>query len=63
MTNDVASHAGPPAIPPIRQQGNSPCRILVVDEDEDTRRLNVATLTDAGYQMDASSLTATDGPD
>jgi hypothetical protein len=29
--------------------GNSPCRILVVDDDEDIRHLNVTRLTDADY--------------
>jgi DNA-binding NtrC family response regulator len=35
----------------MRQQGNSPCRILAVDDDENVCRLNVATLTEAGYHV------------
>jgi len=33
-----------------RSGGNSPCRILVVDDNENICRLHLATLTDAGYQ-------------
>jgi len=35
----------------MRQQGNSPCRILAIDDDENIRRLNVATLTEACYHV------------
>ena len=34
-----------------REGGNSPCRILVVDDNENICRLYLATLTDAGYQV------------
>jgi DNA-binding response OmpR family regulator len=34
-------------------QMGPPHRILVVDDDENTRRLNVAILTQAGYEVDA----------
>jgi hypothetical protein len=47
MTNNVMLHAGQPASVPLRRRGDSPCRILRPDDEDDIRRLNVGTLIHA----------------
>ncbi len=42
---------------PLQSQSESPHRILVVDDEDNTRKLNAAVLTQAGYEVD----TARDG--
>jgi CheY-like chemotaxis protein len=47
------SPAGEPAGAPRQGPTNSPRRILVVDDDSDTRQLSVDVLVGSGYDVDA----------
>jgi CheY-like chemotaxis protein len=57
MTGKITEPAGRPASQPIQCQTNPPCRILVVDDEPDIRRINAEVLTNSGYHVD----TAEDG--
>ena len=59
MNSKNISQAVEPPDTTFRSQSNLPPRILVVDDDEDIRRLNTETLAASGYQVDA----AADGAD
>ncbi len=54
----MATHLTPqnedPVTPPPSHQPHLPCRILVVEDDDDVLKLNVATLKQAGYQVDGA---------
>jgi DNA-binding response OmpR family regulator len=56
--NDI-SQAGGPLSAPLQWQTNPLHRILVVDDDDDIRRLNATGLVRSGYDVD----TAEDGTD
>ena len=45
--------AGDSASTPVRSQTNQPRRILVVEDDEEMRRLNTEVLSRSGYEVDA----------
>jgi two-component system, OmpR family, response regulator len=53
MSDKKTSQAGEPAGKP--NLSNSSHRILVVDDDEDLRQLNVEILTSSGYRVDAAA--------
>jgi DNA-binding response OmpR family regulator len=53
MKGNKISPAGEPAGPPRQGPTHSPPRILVVDDDSDTRQLSVDVLVGSGYDVDA----------
>jgi DNA-binding response OmpR family regulator len=53
MKDNKMSSAGEPAGAPRRRLTNSAHRILVVDDDSDTRQLSVDVLVGSGYDVDA----------
>jgi DNA-binding response OmpR family regulator len=53
MKDNKMSSAGEPAGAPWQHPPNSAHRILVVDDDSDTRQLSVDILADSGYDVDA----------
>jgi DNA-binding response OmpR family regulator len=59
MNSKNTSQAVEPPDTTFRNESNLPPRILVVDDDEDIRRLNTEALAASGYQVDA----AADGAD
>ncbi len=54
MNNKKISHAGETVGPQAQCETNPPQRILVADDDEDIRRLNIDILTLSGYRVDAA---------
>jgi DNA-binding response OmpR family regulator len=55
LRDDKISKAKKPLKTPIRKQINPSHRILVVDDDEDIRRLNTEVLSCSGYKVDAAA--------
>ena len=55
MNNQESLCAEAPAEAPLRYQTTSPRRILVVDDDTDTRQLSVDLLVDSGYDVEAAN--------
>jgi len=53
MKDGKMSPAGEPAGAPWHARRIPPCRILVVDDDSDTRQLSVDVLVGSGYDVDA----------
>jgi DNA-binding response OmpR family regulator len=53
MKDNKISPAGEPACAPRQRPTNSTQRILVVDDDSDTRQLSVDVLVGSGYDVDA----------
>jgi DNA-binding response OmpR family regulator len=53
MKDSKMSPAGEPAGAPGHARRIPPCRILVVDDDSDTRQLSVDVLVGSGYDVDA----------
>jgi CheY-like chemotaxis protein len=53
MKDNKMSSAGEPAGAPWQRPTNRPHRILVVDDDSDTRQLSVDVLVGSGYDVDA----------
>jgi CheY-like chemotaxis protein len=53
MKNSEIMSVEESAIAPIRDQMNPPHRILVVDDDSDTRQLSVDVLAGSGYDVEA----------
>jgi CheY-like chemotaxis protein len=49
------SRTGEPAIAPARDQKNPLRRILVVDDDRESRQLQIDLLTSSGYQVEAAN--------
>jgi DNA-binding response OmpR family regulator len=54
MTAKDMVPAGEPASAPLQRKMNMPQRILVVEDDVVTLRLNVKVLTKSGYEVDAA---------
>jgi CheY-like chemotaxis protein len=54
MKNSASITVEEPAIAPTRYQTNPPHRILVVDDNSDTRQLSVDVLTGSGYDVEAA---------
>jgi len=54
MQNGEIISAEESAIAPIRDQTNPPYRILVVDDDVDTRQLSIDVLASSGYDAEAA---------
>jgi DNA-binding NtrC family response regulator len=54
MKNQESLCVEAPAEAPLRHQTTSPRRILVVDDDRDTRQLSVDLLFDSGYNVEAA---------
>ena len=57
MRDKITAKAGVPSGAPVQCQTSPPCKILVVDDDPDLRRINAEVLHRAGYRVD----TAEDG--
>lgn len=55
MTAKRISQGKKPVDPPSQRQPNYRQRILVVDDDEDIRRLNTEVLAGSGYKVDAAA--------
>lgn len=54
MKDGGTYYAGEPASAQTRCETNSPHRILVVEDDDDVRRLNTEVLIGSGYHVDAA---------
>jgi DNA-binding response OmpR family regulator len=54
MKATATSQAAKPAGAGVQSTPNSPHRILVVEDDEDIRRLNAEVLINSGYHVDAA---------
>jgi CheY-like chemotaxis protein len=52
MQDEHISPAAKPASPPVPERINLSYRILVVDDDKDTRQLSMDVLTDFGYEVE-----------
>ena len=53
MQDKESSPTGGSASTPVRSQTDPPQRILVVEDDEEMRRLNTDVLSRCGYEVDA----------
>jgi DNA-binding response OmpR family regulator len=55
MTDKETSQVGEPASAPPQRKPNPRQRILVVEDDDDIRRLNAEVLICSGYKVDAAA--------